>query len=124
MTDHVLAITTQAHPAGPTVVTVAGELEYGTTANLRQAIQAAPFTGAGVVLDLTALTYCDSTGLTALLTAHQRAQATGVPLALAGTNADLRHIFSIVGLDQIFAMHASVDTAVTAFEATRAARSD
>jgi anti-sigma B factor antagonist len=115
VSDHVLSVTTHTHPTGPTVVTVAGELEYGTAANLRQAIEAAPFPGAGVVLDLTALTYCDSTGLTALLAAHRRAQATHVPLALAGMSADLRHVFSIVGLDQVFALHADVEEAITAF---------
>ncbi|WP_042371523.1 STAS domain-containing protein [Streptacidiphilus neutrinimicus] len=120
MTDHVLAVTTQAHPTGAAVVTVEGELEYSTAANLRQAIEAAPFTTAGVVLDLTALTYCDSTGLTALLAAQRRAQAAAAPLALAGMSEDLQHVFSIVGLDQIFTLHADVDQAIAAFRDARA----
>jgi anti-sigma B factor antagonist len=112
VTDRVLTVTTHAHPAGSTVLTVEGELDYHTAAQLRQVLQDTPFTAGGVVIDLTDLTYCDSTGVTVLVTAYHRAQATGTPLALAGLSDDLDRVFGIIGLRDVFAIHPTVDKAV------------
>ncbi|GAA4102717.1 MULTISPECIES: STAS domain-containing protein [Actinomadura] len=113
MTDHVLSIDTHAHSAGPTVLTVAGELDYHTGGQLREALEETEFTKAGVVIDLTDLTYCDSTGITVLVTAYHRAKKADAPLALAGLNPDLRRVFGIVGLDRVFAFHPTVEKAVS-----------
>ncbi|MCO5997943.1 STAS domain-containing protein [Actinoallomurus rhizosphaericola] len=114
MTDRVLTATTHAHPAGPAVISVAGELDYYTAAHLRQAVQETAFTAEGVIIDLTDLTYCDSTGITVLVTAYHRAQASKAPLALVGLNPDLNRVFGIVGLHDVFASYPTVDEAVAA----------
>jgi anti-sigma B factor antagonist len=114
VTDRVLTATTHTHPAGPTVITVVGELDFYTAAQLRQALEKTTFTGEGVIIDLTDLTYCDSTGITVLVTAYHRAQAGKAPLALAGLNPDLERVFGIVGLRDVFAIYPTVDEAVTA----------
>ncbi|GAA2410756.1 STAS domain-containing protein [Streptomyces glaucosporus] len=115
MSDRYLTVTSRTHSAGPHVLTVAGELDHHTAPRLHSALDESPLTpGTSIILDLSGLTYCDSTGITVLITAHHRAQATGGGLALAGLDDDIKRVFTIVGLDQIFAFHDSVDDAAAA----------
>ncbi|GAA3463861.1 MULTISPECIES: STAS domain-containing protein [Saccharothrix] len=115
MTEQLLTVTTTSHPAGPHVLRVSGELDHHTTERLREALDAVPASFAtGIVLDLTDLTYCDSTGITELITAHQRTRAAGHSFDLVGLNPDLMHVFRIIGLDQVFSFHPTVDQAVRA----------
>jgi anti-sigma B factor antagonist len=115
VTDRTLTVTCHTHPTGATVLSVTGELDYHTAPQLTHAIQDAPFAAdRPVVMDLTGLTYCDSTGITVLIHAYQRAQTVGCPLSVAGLNEDLLRVFRIVGLDQVFSFHPTVDTALNA----------
>lgn len=70
-----------------------------------------------MIIDLTDLTYCDSTGLTVLVAAYNRAQQAGTPLVLVGLNADLTRVFRIVGLDQLFSFQPTLEDAVDALRA-------
>jgi anti-sigma B factor antagonist len=112
VTHRTLTAASKAHSSGVTVLTATGELDYHTATELRAAVDDAAFTTDGTVIDLSGLTYCDSTGLTVLVTAYQRAQAAGSPLALAGLNTDLTHMFEIVGLDQLFTLCPTLEDAV------------
>jgi anti-sigma B factor antagonist len=112
VTDRVLTVTAHAHPSGAIVLAVEGELDFHTAGRLRQVVQDTPFAADGVIIDLTELTYCDSSGITVLVTAYQRAKATGTPLALAGLNSDLDRVFGIIGLHDILAIYSTVDEAV------------
>ncbi|MEU3147178.1 MULTISPECIES: STAS domain-containing protein [unclassified Streptomyces] len=112
--EHLLTVTPRQAPAGPFVLEVTGELDHHSARLLSQAVKEAPFDSHGVILDLSGLTYCDSTGITVLLTAHQRSQTAGSPLSLAGVNPDQMRVFQVVGLDQVFTFHATTQEAVSA----------
>ncbi|GAB2592240.1 STAS domain-containing protein [Streptomyces capparidis] len=115
MTESVLAVDSRAHSSGTIVLTVSGELDHHTSRRLTDAVKRTPFApGTHVVIDLSGLTYCDSTGITVLITAYNSAKAAGSRLTLAGLNADLMRIFRIVGLDQIFTFRPTVGDAVDA----------
>ncbi|CAM5399566.1 Anti-sigma factor antagonist OS=Streptomyces tendae OX=1932 GN=F3L20_20070 PE=3 SV=1 [Streptomyces tendae] len=111
--DHLLTVTPHQTPGGPYVLEVSGELDHHTAHYLDRAVKDAPFDESGVVLDLAGLTYCDSTGITVLLTAYQRSQATAAPLSLAGVGPDQMRIFQVVGLDQVFTFHDSAEAAIS-----------
>ncbi|MEV7725372.1 STAS domain-containing protein [Streptomyces sp. NPDC087917] len=113
MTDRTLTVTSRTHPLGAFVTRVSGELDHHTAPRLREAIQEAPFTsGERMVLDLTPLVYCDSTGITVLIAAYHRAQSTGAHLILVGPSPDLMRVFRVVGIDQLFTFRASVEEAL------------
>ncbi|WP_256106006.1 STAS domain-containing protein [Streptomyces sp. ODS05-4] len=114
MTERTLTVDSRSHPSGATVLTVSGELDHHTAGQLRAAVEGATYPPAGTVLDCTGLGYCDSTGITVLVTAYHRAQAAGSPLVLAGLSADLLRVFRIVGLDQIFSYRPTVGEALEA----------
>ncbi|SHM07243.1 STAS domain-containing protein [Actinacidiphila paucisporea] len=110
--DPVLTVTAERHPAGPTLITLSGELDFATVADLHDVIADTQFTAVGVVIDLTGVLYCDSAGITELVTASQQARKAGSPLVLAGLSDNLRRVFGIAGLHAIFSSYPTVDLAV------------
>ena len=113
--DHDLTLTLRSHPAGPWLLLVGGDLDQNSVTRLHAALDEVSFTsGATLIIDLSSVTYCDSTGITELVIAHNRARAAETGLALAGLTADLSHIMAILGLDQVFASYGSVEEAAHA----------
>ena len=55
-----------------------------------------------VVVDLSEVSYIDSSGLAVLVEALQRIQDYGGKLALVGLRANVRTVFEIAKLDQVF----------------------
>ncbi|MYV39972.1 anti-sigma factor antagonist [Streptomyces sp. SID1328] len=90
---------------GP-VLHVAGDLDYAEATVLREQVESLALSpGQNLVIDLSGLEYCDSTGLTVLLAARQRAQTASADMALAAVPADTLRILTLTGLDQIFTIH-------------------
>ncbi|ETA71125.1 STAS domain-containing protein [Actinospica robiniae] len=117
MIFRVLSGTSPARPGEVPVVQVTGELDFHNAARLREALVAIHVdSGKGLVLDLSELTYCDSTGITVLIGVHQRAEAAGGRLVLAAMNTELSRTFAMIGLDQIFSTEPSVEGAVERLE--------
>ncbi|MGW0331725.1 STAS domain-containing protein [Streptomyces sp. NPDC003011] len=115
MTDPILTVDQQIHEAGPVLLKVAGELDHYTAPQLTQALDGVPLTpGTALVIDLSGLTYCDSTGITVLVTAYHRTEAAGCSLSLAGLDHNLTRVFQTVGLDQVFTLHPTTDDALAA----------
>jgi anti-sigma B factor antagonist len=114
--DANLAVTMQADQAGPCLITVSGELDYHTGPRLRAHLDAAPCQS-GLVLDLSGVTYCDSTGVSVLVHAYRRTEAAGTTLALAGAAPEVFRLLSLTGLDRFFRSYDSVDKAIHAFNA-------
>ncbi|MFI5972154.1 STAS domain-containing protein [Streptomyces sp. NPDC051452] len=111
-TERTLAITQESGPDGSIVLRVAGELDHHTAPRLRAALTQIPFGPAGgLIVDLSRLEYCDSTGLTVLITAYHQATAAGSEFSIAGLNPDMRRFFEIVGIDQVITLHPTVDAA-------------
>ncbi|MFF3966127.1 STAS domain-containing protein [Streptomyces griseorubiginosus] len=115
MTEPDLTVDQQIHEAGPVLLKVTGELDHHTAPRLTQALEDIHLSpGTALVVDLCDLTYCDSTGITVLVTAYQRAEAAGSSFSLAGLGRDLTRMFQTVGLDQVFALHPTTEAAVAA----------
>ena len=65
-----------------------------------------------IVLDLSATDFLDSSGLGALVSAVKRMGSKGT-LAIAGATGAVPRLFSLTRMDRVFALHPSVDAAVT-----------
>ncbi|MFF5029829.1 STAS domain-containing protein [Streptomyces collinus] len=118
-TEGTLAISVHPSPAGPVVLRLAGELDHHTGARLGRAVEdllhsPGPGPAPGIVADLSRLYYCDSTGITTILTAHDRARATGSSFCVAAPSPALTQLFRMTGLDQVLPFHPSVQDAVEA----------
>jgi anti-sigma B factor antagonist len=112
-TERTLAITQQSGTSGQILVCVDGELDHHNAHQLRAALTEIPFApGVHAVVDLTGLEYCDSTGITVLITAYHRATAAGSTLSIAGLNPGLERVFRIAGIDQVIPLHATTEHAL------------
>lgn len=67
-----------------------------------------------IVIDLTKVTYLDSSGLAVLIEGMQNVQKYGGRFGLAGVQDDVKHIFDIARLDQVFEIYPDVDAALAA----------
>jgi anti-anti-sigma factor len=98
------------------VVSVGGEIDPGTASELSEAaLSAMREIGPSLVLDLSGVTFMDSTGLKVLLAVHQRAQLAGGRLVLAGATRSVQRVVSITGLDETFEARDNVEAAVAVF---------
>src|SRR4029453_16929985 len=66
-----------------------------------------------LVVDLSRVTYVDSTGLAAFIRAMQKVEAYGGKFSLAGVPETVRSIFEMSRLDQVFKIFPDVDTAMS-----------
>jgi anti-sigma B factor antagonist len=101
------------------VVTVATEVDVTTVPQLRAALLTACSTCPTVVVDMSQTAFCDSSGLTALVQAHQRASASGGELRLVITTPQVLSIFTVTGADRMFPIFASLGDALAAGPAPR-----
>ncbi len=67
-----------------------------------------------VVVDLSNVTYIDSSGLAVLIVGMQQVKEYGGKFALVGLQHDVRSIFETAQLDQFFATYPQIDDALTA----------
>jgi anti-sigma B factor antagonist len=86
---------------GTLILHICGELDSTSRAPIETAVMAAIPTAYKVVLDLTELTFCDSTGLSMFLAAHQKAEAEGHPLIFANIPLTIARLLEITALDHV-----------------------
>jgi anti-anti-sigma factor len=106
-----LRITARDAATGP-VVELSGELDYANVTELHKALDGLDLQpGRCLVLDLSGLEFCDSSGITALIAARSNAQAVQADVALAAVPPNILRVLRIVGLDQIFTIHPDIESA-------------
>lgn len=81
-----------------TVLDVVGEIDLATAPMFESAILAADL-GRSVLIDLSGVSFIDSTGLRVLITAHERAQDEGGKLSIVAADGPVTKLFAITGVD-------------------------
>ncbi|MFI1168164.1 STAS domain-containing protein [Streptomyces sp. NPDC020801] len=109
-----LLITRTTAGDGTSVVTLAGEVDLDGSARLREALLSCPGTGPGTVVDLADVTFMDSSGINALITAHQAAQADGTRLCLAAPQHAVLRVLQLVGVDTLIPCYPTLEEALSA----------
>jgi anti-sigma B factor antagonist len=95
---------------GAVVIAVDGEADLYTAPQLKEALVRAIDDGSKFVLvDLTHASFIDSTTLGVLMGAVKRVRAQGGEVAIACRDANIRKIFEITRLDQVFPVLRSRD---------------
>src|SRR4051794_35004048 len=106
---HVELKVSTASRGGHAVVSVYGEVDLYTAPRLQTELAALARDGASrVVVDLSGVEFCDSTGLNVLLSAMKRLREHGGSLELAAPRAAVRRILQVTGLDTVFSVHDAV----------------
>jgi anti-anti-sigma factor len=100
-TDHFRAHT--ARDGADTVMRLDGELDMSGMFVLEPKLDelAAESVDGDVLFDLRGITFIDSTGLAALIGAHERLQGAGVPTRFVRGSDDVQRVFAIAGFDEV-----------------------
>ena len=91
--------------SAPVILAPEGEIDLHSSPFIKEqlepifAAQRAP-----VIVDLSGVSYIDSSGLAVFIEAMQRVSGYGGRFALCGLRESVRHIFAIARLDQVFAI--------------------
>jgi anti-sigma B factor antagonist len=94
------------------VAAVSGEIDVYTAPTLREKLVDLVDSGAtDIVVEMSQVGFCDSTGLGALVAALNYARDRTAVLSLAAPQERVLKVLRITGLDQVFTVHPSVAAA-------------
>ncbi|MFD9378282.1 STAS domain-containing protein [Streptomyces sp. NPDC059999] len=97
------------------VFALRGELDYDSAVQLQEAadlVLTGPDQPGLVVVDCTALAFCDSSGIGGLIRIYQKLSAHGGLLRLAAAPGSVARVFALTGLDQAIAVHPTPESAL------------
>ncbi|MFJ6941040.1 STAS domain-containing protein [Streptomyces sp. NPDC101132] len=87
---------------GRLVLTVAGELDFDTCPLVSGAVAVLPLWGRVLTVDLSAVTFMDSSGLHLLIALCRRADREGGSLELTGVPAQALRVLELTGAEDLF----------------------
>lgn len=100
---------------GTPVLSVRGEVDVSTAPELRERLLALAERGATLaVVDLSLVSFVDSTALGVLVSGVKRLRSAGGDLRLVVTEPRIAKVFEITGLTDVFKIYGSADEAVRA----------
>ena len=110
-----LDLDVRQHGDGRAEVAVGGEIDFATHRSLLGALAEQIEQGRSrIVLDLSRVTFCDSTGLGVLVQVRQRVVEVGGWLRLAGPTEPVRRALEITNLDRLIPAYPTVAEAFDA----------
>ena len=102
-------------PDEPNVLPLEGEIDLHVSPRISAALAAlCEQKPQRLVIDLSKVTYIDSSGLAVLIEGMQNVEAYGGKFILAGIQENVKPIFEIARLDQVFIIFPHVDAALAA----------
>lgn len=105
---------------GVTVVACHGRIVLGEeSAGMRDTLKRALTSSKHLVLDLSGVSYIDSSGLGTLVGVYSSARGTGADIKLAGLNQRLRDLLQITKLVTVFEVYDTVQQAIAAWKQQR-----
>lgn len=99
--------------ADHTLLMAVGEIDAGTASQVSDAVSGAlSLEHPRVLLDFSQVTFIDSAGLAALITAHRQAEAAQAMFALVHPTPATRRLIRVLGLDQLLLVYDTSEQAL------------
>lgn len=93
------------------VVAVSGEVDMSWSNDLRETILKPLDEGKAVMVEMSAVSYIDSSGIAALVEGFQKARSGGQVFCLVGISDSVRSVLELARLDRVFPIYPDVETA-------------
>ncbi|MDL4773677.1 MULTISPECIES: STAS domain-containing protein [Thermomonosporaceae] len=97
-----------------TLVRVQGELDVVSRERFEEAMGGVLDTGGPMIIDMREVTFCDSTGLNAIVMANRRATERGTLVALIALTPRVERVFRITGVDKFIPIYDTLREALGA----------
>jgi anti-sigma B factor antagonist len=94
-----------------TLVRLSGEVDLSWSQDVRRAILEAVGGGSGVGVELSQVSYIDSSGIAALVEGFQTARGKGSRFALLAVSGAVLAVLQLARLDRVFPIFADLDAA-------------
>ncbi|NKZ08893.1 STAS domain-containing protein [Actinomadura latina] len=101
-----------------TVVRVQGDIDVVSRTRFEETLFEVVDTDEPTVVDMREVTFCDSTGLNALVAANRRAIGRGSHIALVALPPRVQRVFRITGIDKFIPIYDTLREAIVAFPST------
>jgi len=99
---------------GHLVVALSGEIDLDRAPAVRRQLLDCVKRQQDVLVDLSAVTYIDSSGIASLVEALQWATRRGSDLSLVAVSPQALRVFELARLDKVFSIHPDIDAALAA----------
>jgi anti-sigma B factor antagonist len=99
---------------GASVVTFTGEIDLESSPAAREILLKCFVSTRKVIVDLSAVSYIDSSGVASLVEALQAAKKNGSQFSIAAASEPTRRVLELARLDKVFTMYNSVDEGLAA----------
>ena len=106
-----LGVRVQHGAHGKVLIEVSGELDFAAVEELRAPLMPATEQGT-VVLDLSGVTFCDSSGVRTLVEADRSAREHGGAFCIAAPSEDVLRVLTLTKTDMTLEVFPDVDTAM------------
>ncbi|MBO3752873.1 STAS domain-containing protein [Streptosporangiaceae bacterium NEAU-GS5] len=101
-------------PAGAAIVHLRGELDLATREAVRERLLRALQRSTGLlIVDLSAVSFCDAAGLGVVVGVQGRARSLDIALGLAAPRPHVANVLHLTGLDRSFPMYGATSGART-----------
>lgn len=95
-----------------TIVALSGDIDLESSPKVRSVLLESVGARRGVLVEMSAVSYIDSSGVASLVEAYQSARRAKTPFALVAVSETAMRVLELARLDQVFAIHANVDEAL------------
>jgi len=93
---------------GALVIALEGEVDLEHSPKAREVLLASIDNGKDVFVDMSGVTYIDSSGVASLVEGFQRAKTQGSAFALVAVNPAALRVLELARLDRVFVIHATL----------------
>lgn len=93
---------------GYSIVLLTGDVDLSCSPEARKAILASLAQGHPTLVDLSAVTYIDSSGIASLVEGFQTAKKNGLRFGLIGVSDAAMSVLELARLDKVFPIHADL----------------
>jgi anti-sigma B factor antagonist len=97
---------------GTTIVALSGEVDLDNSPQVRNVLLESVGDKRGVLVEMSEVSYIDSSGIASLVEAYQSARRDSTLFALVAVSESAMRVLELARLDQVFSIHASVSDAL------------
>lgn len=99
---------------GQLIIQLEGDVDLEHCNTVRKLLLGSVQRGKDLLIDMSQVTYLDSSGVASLLEALQIATRNGTAFKLFSTSAQAMRVFELARLDKVFSIHPDLDAAMAA----------